>query len=266
MKGELGFSSLEALLRTLNTEHRTGNLHIAHPRAEGGIWLQDGEPVHAEFGSLRGTAALNALLADQQGDYEFSDGAAPLRRSVDSPLDRLLDDAMLQTSERPGLQESYVGQTVPSLSIDADSDGELRLTPQEIELLRCVDGRRTVAEIAALAGIDEHSIPALFRRLRQNGIIEMASRRPRTARLVARLGGRTLGMDEAGVDGGIVRSWSRALGRAPERVACRTRDGRTFVLGLKTVDNAGPYISFSRDNLLRSGLAVDSALLVRPVD
>ncbi|HLR47134.1 MAG TPA: DUF4388 domain-containing protein, partial [Deinococcales bacterium] len=238
MKGELGFSSLEALLRTLNTEHRTGNLRIAHPRAEGGIWLQDGEPVHAEFGSLRGTAALNALLADQQGDYEFSDGAAPLRRSVDSPLDRLLDDAMLQTSERPGLQESYVGQTVPSLSIDADSDGELRLTPQEIELLRCVDGRRTVAEIAALAGIDEHSIPALFRRLRQNGIIEMASRRPRTARLVARLGGRTLGMDEAGVDGGIVRSWSRALGRAPERVACRTRDGRTFVLGLKTVDNA----------------------------
>lgn len=265
MKGRLGFTSLEELLRTLNAEGHSGVLKLDHPKGAGGIWLQDGEPVHAEFLGLSGAAALNALLADQDGDYVFEEGTPGRRRSVGRPLERLLGEALHLTSERPGLQESYIGAAVPALSINADAGGELQLSAVEIELLRFMDGKRTVTEVAAAAGVDEYLMPELLGRLRELGLITLASGRPRTARLVCRIGRSGLLVGEAGIDSGIVRSWSRALGREPEFVACRSKDGRTFVLRLKAEDAAGPYIGLSRDNLLRSGLAVDSALLVRPV-
>lgn len=265
MNGRLGFTSLEEVLRALNAERRTGELTVSHPHGPARVWLQGGEPVHAEFRTLSGTAALNALLSDQNGDYSFEAGQPGRRRSMRRPLDNLLADALLLTSERPGLQESYIGSAVPVLSIAAGTGGKLRLSPAEIDVLRFVDGQRTVTQIAEAAGLDEYLLPELLGGLRRRGLLDIMNRRPRTARLVCRLGGRGLSVSEAGVDDGIVRSWTRALGRSPGQVACLSEDGRTFVLRLKPQEAAGPYISLARDNLLRCGLAVDSALLVKPV-
>jgi hypothetical protein len=56
------------------------------------------------------------------------------------------------------------------------------------------------------------------------------------------------------------------MGRRPREVACRREDGRVLRFRLAEQEGAGPFLSLGRITLLRSGLTVDEALLVRPFE
>jgi hypothetical protein len=97
------------------------------------------------------------------------------------------------------------------------------------------------------------------------GVLRLAERRPRTARLVTRVARHPLRLDTAGVDPAILDSWKGALGYHPEQIACRTQDGWTGVFTVRSWKDSGPFILFSRDTLLRADLSADLAMLVKPL-
>ncbi len=269
MTGQLGLFSLVDLLQLLASKDRSGLLAVEHPRGEGRLFLKDGDVVHAEFDGNTGRNAVYALLADEQGSYEFREDTEAPRRSIDVGIEDLLLDAIRRTDASRGrsrsLRETYIGDAVPAVAVNEEVAEDVVLKPEEVNFLRFVDGRRSVNEVADLANLTLLEVRQIISRLLHLGALKVAERRPRTARLVAKLDRTGLALGDAGVDSAILSSWKKALGYTPERVACRMREGKVLVFPAKPVKKAGPFIMLSRDTLLRNDLATDTPMLVKPV-
>lgn len=269
MTGQLGLFSLVDLLQLLASQDRSGLLTVDHPKGSGRLWLKEGDVFHAEFDGSTGRNAVYALLADERGSYEFAEGPEPPRRSIDVGIEDLLLDAIRRTDAIRGrtrsLRETYIGDAVPAVALNDEVASDVVLKPEEVNFLRFVDGRRSVNEVADMANLTLLEVRQIISRLFHLGALQVAERRPRTARLVCKLDRSGLELGEAGVDSAILHSWKKALGYQPERVACRLREGKVLVFPARPIKKAGPFIMLSRDTLLRSNLATDTPMLVKPV-
>lgn len=222
--------------------------------------------VHAEFGDLAGEQAVFALFADEQGSFEFMLGLPAPRTTIEGGTENLVLEATRRLDEARRDDEQTVDmEMVPGFSEDADGGGDHSLNQSEVALLRLVDGRRSVAEIAKSASIDPDKARTTVQRLLDVGIIKLAGRRPRTARLVTRISSHRMTQGTAGIDPSIMNSWQKALGYAAQSVACRRPDGKVCILAVAAVPEAGPFLLITRDTLMQADLVVNQPLLVKPV-
>ncbi len=266
MTGTLGLFSLVDLFQLLSSSQRSGRLGVDHPAGLARVYFDKGQVVHAEFGELKGEDAVFALFADERGSFEFRLGIPAPDTSIESGTENLVLEAIrrLDEARREG-GPTVARDAVPTLDTSYERAAELTLNEDERKVLSNVNGQRNVTRIALDAGLDPDDALAIVERLTRIGVLKMRGRRPRTARLVARLGEMELSAGMAGLDPGILNTWQRAIGAWPERIACRRQDGKVLVFQATPVDGAGPFILFSRDTLFRSDLAANEALLVRPV-
>ena len=266
MTGTLGLFSLVDLFQLLSSSQRSGRLGIDHPGGLARVYFDKGQVVHAEFGELKGEDAVFALFADERGSFEFRMGIPAPASTIQSGTENLVLEAIrrLDEARREG-GPTVARDAVPVLDTTFERAEELTLNDDERKVLAHVNGQRNVTRIALDGGLDPDDALAIVERLSKLGVLKMRGRRPRTARLVARLSDSELAAGVAGLDPGILNTWERATGGPAERVACRREDGKVMVFRASAVDGAGPYILFSRDTLFRSDLAANEALLVRPV-
>lgn len=266
MTGTLGLFSLVDLFQLLSSSQRSGRLGVDHPAGRARVYFDKGQVVHAEFGELKGEEAVYALFADERGSFEFRLGLPPPDTTIDCGTENLVLEAIrrLDEARRDG-GPTIARDAVPVLDTTFERAEELTLSEEERKVLAHVNGQRNVTRIALDAGLDPDDTLAIVERLGSIGVLKMRGRRPRTARLVARLGDTDLAAGVAGLDPGILSTWQRATGSWPDRIACRREDGKVLVFQASAVEGAGPYILFSRDTLFRSDLAANEALLVRPV-
>jgi hypothetical protein len=268
--GTLGLFSLVDLFQLLAASSRSGRLTVDHPEGSARVFFEEGRVVHAEFGELSGEGAVYALFADEQGSFEFMMGLPAPRHTIETRTENLVLEATrrLDEARRDG-EQTVDMEVVPGFADSAtreeDLSGNLSLSQAEVSLLRQVDGRRSVAEIAKAAARDPESTRESVQRLLDVGILRIAGRRPRTARLVAQITAAKLPPGTAGIDPSIVNSWQKALGYQAQTVACRRPDGKVCLLMVTQVPKAGPYLMISRDTLMQAGLAVNQPLLVKPV-
>jgi predicted transcriptional regulator len=266
MTGTLDLLSLVDLFQLLVPAGKSGKLKVHHPRGEARVFLDAGQIVHAEFDNLTGRSALAALFADGQGSYEFADGVAAPLVSIRDPIESLLLDMIeLADTSRRDVRDTYLGDSVPAVTIAGDAATELVLKPDALAFLRHVNGRRSVNEVADRAELNPAEARQVISHLLHLGVLRVAERRPRTARLVAKVARRQLELGSAGVDPAILQSWKGALGYFPRQVACRTQSGWTGVFTVISMEGSGPFIHFSRDTLLRADLSADTAMLVKPL-
>jgi DNA-binding Lrp family transcriptional regulator len=268
--GTLGLFSLVDLFQLLAASSRSGRLTVDHPEGSARVFFEEGRVVHAEFGELTGEQAVYALFADEQGSFEFMMGLPAPRNTIETRTENLVLEATrrLDEARRDGEQTVDL-EVVPGFSDsttrEEDLSGNLSLSQAEVSLLRQVDGRRSVTEIAKAAATDPESTRDSVQRLLDVGILKIAGRRPRTARLVAQITAAKLPPGTAGIDPSIVNAWQKALGYPAQTVACRRPDGKVCLLMITQVPKAGPYLMISRDTLMQAGLAVNQPLLVKPV-
>lgn len=266
MTGTLGLFSLADLFQLLASSARSGRLTVDHPEGIARIFFEEGRAVHAEFGALSGEEAVYALFANEQGSFEFMLGVPAPRQSVRTRTENLV----LEASRRVDEAVRDVGRSVDAEAIlafneDASAQGDLKLDQTEVALLREVDGKRSVGEIVRATGIELGAAQANLQELLRKGVLRVVGRRPRTARLVARLASNHIPHGSAGMDPHILNSWSEALGYPVENVACRRPDGSVCTLRAVSVPEAGPFLVASRDTLIFANLHVDQPLLVRPL-
>ena len=266
MTGTLGLFSLVDLFQLLASAQRSGRLGVDHPAGLARVYFDKGNVVHAEFGELKGEDAVYARFADERGSFEFRLGIPAPESTIASGTENLVLEAIrrLDEARREG-GPTVARDAVPALDTSFERAEELTLNEDERKVLAHVNGQRNVTRIALDAGLDPDDTLSVVERLTRLGVLKMRSRRPRTARLVAKLSETTLSAGFAGLDAGILTTWERAVGTPTDRVACRRSDGKVLVFRVESVDGAGPYILFSRDTLFRSDLAANEALLVRPV-
>ena len=72
-RGSLREIALPDLVAALNRARRTGKLRIVGAESRGEVEFRDGEILDARFGSLEREAAVYAMLAFTDGEYEFDD-------------------------------------------------------------------------------------------------------------------------------------------------------------------------------------------------
>lgn len=269
MTGTLGLFSLVDLFQLLASSSRTGRLGVDHPAGTARVYFDKGRVVHAEFGELVGEEAVYALFADERGSFEFTVGLPAPEVSVQGGTENLLLEAIRRVDEarrtRADERDDIPPGAVPVFVEDAPNAGSLTLQAQEVLVLRLVDGHRTVQQVGIEAGLKADEARAVVKRLVEIGALRLRGRRPRTARLVTQLSRMRLEEGSAGIDPNILASWEKVLGHPTDRVACRMPDGRVQTFSSSPVEGAGPFILFTRDTLFRADLAVNEALLVKPV-
>lgn len=265
--GTLGLFSLVDLFQLLASSKRTGRLAVRHPLGVARVYFEKGQVRHAEFGALEGTAAVDALFADERGTFSFVAGLPSPRTSVTVSTEGLVLDALRRLDERlrddPDAALAAPADAVPYTPLDAPLEA-LPLADLERRVVATVNGHWTVARIAQELELDDETAGRAVGRLVQVGALRLRVRRPRTARLVVRLPDERLPDGAVGVDAGIVRAWREAIGVTVRYAALRRDDGRTIALPLVTIDQAGPYLHVPRATLLRLNLRVDDVVLARP--
>lgn len=265
MTGTLGLFSLVDLFQLLAASSRSGRLTVDHPEGSARVFFEEGRAVHAEFGDLTGEEAVYALFADEQGSFEFMLGLPSPRTSIEARTENLVLEATRRLDEARRDVEQSVDPEVILAFAEGRGTGDMSLSPREVELLRQVDGKRSVAEIAKVAAVDIGPAEAALQRLLEIGVLKLVGRRARTARLVTQLSPSRLPQGTAGIDPSIMNSWQKALGYQPEAVACRRPDGKVRVLNVIPLPKAGPLLMLTRDTLMQADLVVNQPLLVKPL-
>jgi len=86
-------------LQTLSAAEKDVEVRLERPKERGSIFMQKGEVVHANTGSLSGEEAFFALMAWNDGNFEIvSCGDFPAR-SIQSPLMSLLIEGYRRLDE-----------------------------------------------------------------------------------------------------------------------------------------------------------------------
>ncbi len=274
--GTLGLFSLVDLFQLLASARRSGRLTVDHPRGRARVYFDKGAAVHADFDGQLGEEAVYALFEDERGTFEFRIGMPAPEETIATSTENLvleavrrLDEARRDAAGPPDPAEPQVGRdAIPTRATHADellrTGSRVSLTTEEMALLDGADGIRTVARLAAQTGIDQERALVVVQRLVKTGMLKLQTKRPRTARLVARLTQLPIATGAAGVDVNIVAAWERALEKQVTHVACRREDGSVLVFDLQLLEGAGPFLELSRDSFLRANLVANEALLVRP--
>lgn len=274
--GTLGLFSLVDLFQLLASARRSGRLTVDHPRGRARVYFDKGVAVHADFDGMGGEEAVYALFADERGAFEFRIGMPAPEETIKSSTENLVLEAVRRLDEARRDAATPADPAEPRVSRDAiptratladealRTGGGVTLTTEEQVLIDGADGIKTIARLASQTGMDADRAVVVVQRLVKTGMLKLQTKRPRTARLVARLTQLPIATGAAGVDVNIVAAWERALERQVTHVACRREDGTVLVFGLQLLEGAGPFLELSRDAFVRANIVANEALLVRP--
>ena len=132
---------------------------------------------------------------------------------------------------------------------------------------RCIDGlpyTKTLVQLAERAQEDPMDVKRIVDRLMKAGVLKLREKKVRTARLIVQLAKQELAVGTVGIDPSIMSAWETALGRSVDLVACKRDDGQVYSFRALGVSQAGANIVMSRVTMTKAGIAVNTALLVKP--
>jgi len=103
LSGSLSHLDLPGVIQMLGQAHQSGALHVNASEADGIIFFEGGQIVHAECEALFGDEAVTQIVktchAAVHGVYKFIYGAAAAQRTVLRSATDLLLDAMREFDE-----------------------------------------------------------------------------------------------------------------------------------------------------------------------
>lgn len=147
LQGQLSEGGLASLLQYLALNRASGCLELSRGTERGRVFFERGEPVHALCAGLVGAAAVSHMLGWPLADFVFHNGAPSPQRTIKSSLDTLLLEAAYQADANAldaALSEQSILQPLPVPL----QGGSVALSLGALHLLRRLDGKRTLGEIA----------------------------------------------------------------------------------------------------------------------
>ncbi len=266
MRGSLGLFNLLDLLQLLGSNKSNGCLSIYHPtEGDARIYFTEGNIIHIHYAGQQDLEALKTLLRDEQGSFEFIPNRTPQSVTIEKPLDQFLFSA-IRDLDAPAPEDKpqpvAVDADVPVI-LDDSRMATLSLDEQEFEIIKLIDGTRTVSEIGEASQVPSTKVKETFSRLASLGLINLKKPEPRVARLVIGLSRDFDGM-VAYVDESIVQIWSKTQRAKIENVRMRDAGGRELSLKVRSAPNIGPYLLLSSTGLLGHGLRAGASVLVKP--
>jgi len=149
LQGSLTELSLPDVIQLVSVSGKTGAFHIDRDGERGRIFLQSGQIVDAEVGSLRGEHAVYEMATWSRGYFTFKPDEACSETTINASNATLMMEAARRLDEW-----RVLARKVPSLDMvpffprrDAGQD-QVTLSPQEWVLVTRIDGNQSIEEIA----------------------------------------------------------------------------------------------------------------------
>lgn len=100
LRGDLAEIPAFALLQMLELGLTCGVLEVEAESGKARLWLEHGQPVHAEADGIRGADAAFFLMQRATGRFDFAPGDPPPERTIQASLTELLLEATRQLDEQ----------------------------------------------------------------------------------------------------------------------------------------------------------------------
>jgi CheY-like chemotaxis protein len=154
LAGELSTIAFPDLVSIIELARRSGRLSLVTPKRIGTVYFRRGEVIHAVFGNLSGPVAFHWMVAEEEGQFEFSPGLSPAeenRRTIfDSAAGLILESArVIDTNRASG--------TMPAAGSDSGFTDDSRVpTAPDARVLSRVQafcpGNGVVAQLESALG------------------------------------------------------------------------------------------------------------------
>ena len=109
IKGRIEDMGLDDVIQVLHNEKKTVGIHLGSELGYGGVFMKDGEIVHASYRDYMGKEALWQLLGWEDGDFEVDQDEVAPEVTIDDSVEFLLMEAMKQIDEARGGGSEYRG-------------------------------------------------------------------------------------------------------------------------------------------------------------
>jgi len=238
------------ILQLLSQAGQTGAFKV--PGGE--VYLERGQPVHAQYKGKAGSDGLFQILALQEGKFRYLSGERAKQSSLEDSLDNYLLQAIRFIDARLDLSPFDQVQLT-----DANRTTHLTLSPDEFELLRHISRPISVFDLSIISGISSDLVNLNLSRMARLGLVQIIARTPRTVRLMV---GRLEGSAAARIDTQLLRVWRNHYGPFSQ-IEVRTEE-RILQLPVEARSNAGPQLLLSSDVLFFHNLRVGQEVLAWP--
>ena len=172
-QGSLKELPLPDIIQLVSVSGKTGAFNLTNGTESGAIYLAEGQIVHATVGDLQGEEAVYDLAIWPQGDFVFTPGAAAPVTSVQKSNTNLLMEAARRIDEWQILSKRIPSTRLIPVFTPNSSNSSVSFTPKEWALIRRIDERRSVEEIAVGLGLSPFDACKTLYGLITSGLIEL---------------------------------------------------------------------------------------------
>jgi len=160
LRGSFPGIALSDLLQLLHANKNSGELQVTQGLDQGVLFLQLGTVVHAQIAKAEGELAAFAILAWDQGEFEFHTTLVQSVRTISRSLPDLVMEAARIADSRSHLLDIFPDPSlVPWASLPvAKLARNLKLSDEAQQVLTFMDGYRTLGEIIAASGQTDVSV------------------------------------------------------------------------------------------------------------
>jgi hypothetical protein len=146
-QGSLQELPVPDIIQLVSVSGKTGMFTLTRGGETGHIFLRDGRIVHAELGETSGEEAVYALAIWSTGEFQFTPGRETDILSIDRTNTSLLMEAARRLDEWKVLSRKV--PAIDSIPVLKPRRTEaVTLSPPEWNLVICIDGRKSVHELA----------------------------------------------------------------------------------------------------------------------
>ncbi|RDI96180.1 DUF4388 domain-containing protein [Meiothermus sp. QL-1] len=249
MEGTFDLLGPTEILQLLAQARQTGTFRV--PGGE--VYLERGQPVHAQYRGKVGREGLFQILSLKEGRFRYLPGERAPQTSLEGSLESYLLEALrfleAQIELGPFDQLEAVAQQ-PTSTI---------LSPEELELLQHLRKPVSLFDLLAQTGLPNTLVQPRLNRLARLGLVRITPRAPRPARLAV---GLMEGSTRARVDTQLLQAWRSYYGPFTQ-LEVQSKQ-RTLRLPAEARPNLGPRLLLSTDALVFYDLQVGQEVLAWP--
>lgn len=171
ISGDLANTRIPEIIKILSLGKRTGRLFVTNGSETGNIFFSDGRVVHAQCSSLTGIKAIEEASVWTSGEYQFFVDEQADVQTVIMDIDEVLAEVTNHLRQMDKIT-SLIPSAAAVYTLETDPrDREINIKAPQWKVISLVDGRRSIADIAQIAGLGVSDAMKIFYTLVRMGLL-----------------------------------------------------------------------------------------------
>lgn len=165
-------ASLLNILEQLTTQNVNGCLVVKTSTKTGEIYLKAGEVIHSTDGNSVGEIALKNMLCWNAIEVEFNQTKETFSQSILRTTKYLLQDCQRRVHEWEDIKRLVSDLNNTYIISNENVSQNIKLLPEEWQIISYMDGNRTVSDIIELVHKDDFTVCGIIAKLISSNLIK----------------------------------------------------------------------------------------------